>query len=250
MKQATFRPDGSGDVIVTGISSVPVTMQRRPYTEWNVVKQPGVARANTAPSESHPEGTTEGDYSSKRTNRTVLQQHCDFFDLNGDGIVTPYETFVGFRLVNWNIIMAFFATILIHIGFSYVTLPPGQIIPDPLFRIYLNNVNAAKHGGDTGTYDAEGRFIPQFFADFFSKFGSKMDNGDWGMTFKQAINGSISQRAVGDPFGLLSAFLEWNATYLTIWPADGVMRMEDVRAVYDGSYFYKVAGERRQMYAS
>lgn len=35
------------------------------------------------------------------------------------------------------------------------------------------------------------------------------------------------------------------ATYLTIWPEDGVMKMEDVRGVYDGSYFYKLAEKKK-----
>lgn len=33
------------------------------------------------------------------------------------------------------------------------------------------------------------------------------------------------------------------ATYLLIWPADGMMRKEDIRGIYDGSIFYKKAEE-------
>ena len=36
--------------------------------------------------------------------------------------------------------------------------------------------------------------------------------------------------------------------YGTIWPEDGVMRMEDVRGIYDASYFFKVAGKKREEY--
>lgn len=36
--------------------------------------------------------------------------------------------------------------------------------------------------------------------------------------------------------------------YLTIWPEDGIMRMEDVRGVLDGSYLFKIAGEGRAAY--
>lgn len=49
-------------------------------------------------------------------------------------------------------------------------------------------------------------------------------------------------------FRLTSIGCAGTATYLTIWPADGIMRMEDVRGVYDGSYFFKVAGKRRDAY--
>jgi hypothetical protein len=33
------------------------------------------------------------------------------------------------------------------------------------------------------------------------------------------------------------------ATYLLIWPEDGVMRMEDIRRVYDGTIFQHKADE-------
>ena len=33
------------------------------------------------------------------------------------------------------------------------------------------------------------------------------------------------------------------ATYLLLWPDDGIMRKEDIRGVYDGSIFYKKAEE-------
>ncbi len=35
------------------------------------------------------------------------------------------------------------------------------------------------------------------------------------------------------------------STYLLIWPSDGVMKMEDVRGVYDGSYFCKAAAANK-----
>lgn len=35
------------------------------------------------------------------------------------------------------------------------------------------------------------------------------------------------------------------ATYLLIWPDDGILRKEDVRGVFDGSVFYKKAEEHR-----
>jgi peroxygenase len=34
------------------------------------------------------------------------------------------------------------------------------------------------------------------------------------------------------------------ATYIMLWPEDGRMMKEDIRGVYDGSLFYKIA-ERR-----
>ena len=36
------------------------------------------------------------------------------------------------------------------------------------------------------------------------------------------------------------------ATYLLIWPDDGILRKEDVRGVFDGSIFYQKAEQHRQ----
>jgi len=33
------------------------------------------------------------------------------------------------------------------------------------------------------------------------------------------------------------------ATYLLLWPDDGIMRKDDIRGIYDGSIFYKKEAE-------
>lgn len=48
---------------------------------------------------------------------------------------------------------------------------------------------------------------------------------------------------VFDFFGWSAFFFEWLAMYLLIWPADGIMRKEDIRMSYDGSLFQKKADE-------
>lgn len=243
------------DLIVTAIPSVPVTVQRPPFKDWHNVKDAGVPRADTAITEASPNGAQEPKgYTDAHRRQSVLQQHCDFFDLNGDGVVTPWETFIGFRLLSWPLLLALFAAVVIHSGFSYVTLPPGRWLPDPLFRIHLAQINSGKHGSDSGTYDHEGRFRAQQFADFFNKYGERLDTvdgaGDFGMTYSQALKGVKAQRCVMDLFGIFAATFEWTATYITIWPEDGIMRLEDVRGIFDGSYFYKTAGARRAAYLS
>ncbi|KAI0337653.1 Caleosin-domain-containing protein [Trametopsis cervina] len=234
--------------VTTAIPAVVATRTRVVYQEWKHVRHPSIAHANLAVTEQHPIGTTYDGYNNKHANKTVLQQHCAFFDLNGDGVITPRETFVSFRLLGWNLFLTVVSVIFIHVGFSYVTQPPNQWLPDVLFRIHLPQLHRAKHGSDSGTYDHEGRFRPQQFADFFSKYGRRLRNGDYGLTFREAMYGAWSQRCVMDVFGVTAAFFEWSATYITLWPSDGVMRMEDVRQVYDGSYFYKIAGDRRANY--
>ena len=140
----------------------------------------------------------------------VLQQHIEFFDLNGDGVITVLGTFIGFRLLNCNLLFSIFAALFIHSGLSYATLPPNQWYPDPFMRIYTNNIHRGKHGCDSGTYDCEGRFRPQLFADFFTKYGQKMQDGsgDWGMTAEEAMRGVWGQRCFMDWFGLMAASVE------------------------------------------
>jgi peroxygenase len=54
----------------------------------------------------------------------------------------------------------------------------------------------------------------------------------------------MAQKVVNDFIGLCGEMFEWTTTYILLWPADGVMKKEDVRAVMDGSIFWKIARER------
>lgn len=215
-------------------------MERPVYTDWKHIEQAGIARADIAPTEQSPNGVPPNKF-NHRMNRTVslipifprvnvthtvlqvLQQHCDYFDLNGDGIITPLETYIALRLLNWSIFYCLFATVFIHSGLSYITLPPGHWLPDPLFRIHLDYVGSAKHGSDSGAYDNEGRFRPQLFADVFTKFGEKLDNGDYGITFKQAMKGAWGQRCVADVFGITARVAECRLRFATpsVWTERG-----------------------------
>ncbi|KAI0789177.1 Caleosin related protein-domain-containing protein [Abortiporus biennis] len=241
-------PANENGGITTAIPTVPVIEERKVWTYHKNVKEAGIARANLAVSEESPNGTTKGDYSNKHKDQTVLQQHVDFFDLNKDGIITPVETFLGFHAIGWSILTAILATFIIHSGFSYTT--QNTWIPDPLFRIKISNIHRAKHGSDTGTYDSEGRYIPQKFEDFFSKYGERYPNGEWGITYLQTVKGVFGQRSLMDVFGIGANLFEWFAVWFTIWPADGVMTMEDIRGVYDGSYFHKKADELKLRHGS
>lgn len=53
------------------------------------------------------------------------------------------------------------------------------------------------------------------------------------------------QRCVWDPVGWGVAAVEWWLLWWMIWPEDGRLRREEVRGVYDGSVFWRVAARRR-----
>ena len=85
------------------------------------------------------------------------------------------------------------------------------------------------------------RFIPQHFEDFFAKYGDGQGLDKW-----QIWNGIKGQRCVMDPIGTGGAIFEWLATYLFLWPEDGIIKKEDVRKIYDGSIFFEVAERRKR----
>lgn len=100
--------------------------------------------------------------------------------------------------------------LIIHANFSYPTI--SGYIPDPFFRIYLDRMHKNKHGSDTGAFDNEGRFIPQKFEDFFSKYGHNADQ----LTLWEIWRGLRAQRVVMDPFGWVATLLECIYTFPTL----------------------------------
>ncbi|OAA40413.1 caleosin domain containing protein [Beauveria brongniartii RCEF 3172] len=234
--------NASSESVVTSLPSVPVTVERRPFIEADDderLPHPGTARANAAPSYEQPHGTTIDNWSEQHKNSTVLQQHLDFFDRDKDGIIWPFDTYIGFRRLGFSIWFSLLSVFIIHVNMSYATLK--SYIPDPLFRINLDNIHKAKHGSDSSTYDTEGRFSPQKFEDIFSKYSTDKES----LTVGDISNLLKGQRLLSDPIGWFGAFFEWGVTYLMIWPEDGRLKKEDVRRVYDGSLFYHIAAKRQ-----
>lgn len=225
---------------VTSIAQQPQTLERQLFIlgpEDNL-SSPGTARATTAPSKEHPNGTTDNGWVDRHQHQIVIQQHCDYFDPDHDGVIWPGDTYRGFRGFGWSVPLSLLATLIINIGLSYPTVP--GILPDPFFRIYLSRVYKAKHGSDSMSYDNEGRFRPQQFEDLFAKYDRDAKGGLAITDLWSLWNG---QKLVFDFFGWTATALEWTAVYLLLWPDDGIIRKEDVRQVFDGSIFYRKAEE-------
>ncbi|KAJ5040456.1 uncharacterized protein L3040_006112 [Drepanopeziza brunnea f. sp. 'multigermtubi'] len=233
------------DAFDISIPEVPVTQQRRPFVpskENQQLKDPGTPRANIAASLEEPNGTQKGDYARRYRRKTVLQQHLTYFDPDSDGIIWPLDTYRGFYDLGYGILLSLLSLVIIHANFSYPTLPPGHWLPDPFFRIHIAQVHKDKHGSDSGTYDAEGRFVPQKFEDIFAKYAS----GDkQGITLKEVFDYMKGQRLYADPAGWGAAAFEWIATWFLLWPEDGRMKKDDIRRIYDGSIFFEIAERRR-----
>ncbi len=183
-------------------------------------------------------------YSQRHADKTVLQQHCLFWDRDGDGVVWPQDTYIGFRELGFNIVLSIAAIFIIHFGFSYPSTLYHSWFPDPLFRVFLNGIHKCKHGGDTGTYDNEGRFVPQNYYNIYSKYDKDMKGG---LTIREVFDLHKGQRVAMDPFGWFAMVFEWWTTVILTYDTKlGMCSFEDVRGVFDGSYFFQVAEYRRK----
>ena len=75
--------------------------------------------------------------------------------------------------------------------------------------LFLKKVHSDKHGSDTGTYDHEGRFLPQKFEDIFAKYAEGRDY----LTIWDVSNVLKGQRCIADPIGWGGAFFECKPNY-------------------------------------
>lgn len=67
-----------------------------------------------------------------------------FWDLDADGIIWPSDTYRGFRRLGFNVAFSFVAIFVINGGFSYPTRLGTSLIPDPFFKVYIDDIHKAK----------------------------------------------------------------------------------------------------------
>lgn len=133
-----------------------------------------------------------------------MQQHILFWDRDRDGQIYPWDTYTGFRDLGFNILFSILAVLIINLNFSYPTRLAHSFIPDPRFRVYVDSIYKAKHGSDSGTFDAEGRFVPQAFEDMFSKYDRDRDGA---LSLGELFEMMHGNRCAADPFGVCPCLL-------------------------------------------
>jgi peroxygenase len=215
------------------LPEAPITIKRPVAIEADkFIPKPGIARANKAVSTERPHGADSS------PDRLVIQQHIDFWDADHDGIIYPLDTFRGFHKIGFNWFLSFIAIFVIHGTFSWWS--SDSWIPSPRFPIYIKNSFKLKHGSDSGTFDTEGRYVPQHFEDNFAKYAKKQKDA---LTLREVVNMIIGNRNIMDPVGWTAAALEWGALYYIAHNEQGFLTKERVRANYDGTLWYTLARE-------
>ncbi|KAK3290200.1 Caleosin related protein-domain-containing protein [Chaetomium fimeti] len=224
------------------VPNCPATSERQQATGSDAfLEKPGIARANLAVSAEVPDGSPTSKGAAMR-DYTVLQQHVLFWDRDGDSEIYPWDTYVGFRDLGFSVLFSLLAVVIINVNFSYPTRLAVSWWPDLWFRVYVGSIHKAKHGSDSGTYDKEGRFVPQMFEDVFAKWdvhgaGSLSAGELWHM-----IKG---HRLAADPFGWGAAIFEFGTTWLLL-QKDGRVSKEDLRQTYDGTIFWRIKEARER----
>uniref|UniRef100_M8AN17 Uncharacterized protein n=1 Tax=Aegilops tauschii TaxID=37682 RepID=M8AN17_AEGTA len=201
---------------------------------------------------------------------TALQKHVAFFDADSDGIVSFSETERGLRAIGLGAAEATVKATLINGVIGPKTRPStvdqltttGQInrgnqsnaiegspstwadlvdqenATTSKFSIYIENIHQGIHGSDSGSYDAQGRFVPAKFNEIFTKHAKVEPN---------AVNESeleamrIANREDGDDIGRAASKAEWDLLHSLAKDKDGFLQKDNARTVFDDSLFVQLA---------
>ncbi|KAL8788728.1 MAG: hypothetical protein Q9213_001542 [Squamulea squamosa] len=191
--------------------------------------------------------------SNLTTKLTPLQLHVAFWDYNNDSIITPAEIYHGFRDLGFCILFSL-GGLLINLFFSYPTTLGHSWLPDPLFRIHTSSIHKAKHGSDSGVYSSDGNLRLMLFDEMFDRMDSsvadntstiKTDKREGSLGVGDLFRLHAKNRVAADPAGWSFAAMEWWTTWLLL-QRDGRIWEKDLRAMYDGTLFWKIRDERKR----
>ena len=171
---------------------------------------------------------------------SALQKHVAFFDMDGNGLITRFETVLSLQRLGMGNVKATAAALVIHLA-----LGPSTTGRWGSLDVSVANIARGKHGSDTGVYDAGGRFVPEAFERVFAEFDANRSGSlcDAEILAMIAANSKLrpgSESASKAEFQLL-LLLAGDVTEDSDGrpvPALSRTRLQDF---YDGSLFYKLA---------
>jgi len=137
-----------------------------------------------------------------KTKRSALQRHCDFWDADRDGLIYPWDIYIGFSKLGFNIALCLWAAVTMAVCSSYST--QANWLPHPLFAININNIHRSRHGSTTATYDLDAEIDMRRFDSIFDKYA---DGKDY-LTSRTLYNVWAGQCCANDWFGWFAGGLE------------------------------------------
>ncbi|GBF87601.1 hypothetical protein Rsub_00312 [Raphidocelis subcapitata] len=203
-----------------------------------IIPQPGAPRADVVPSRERPEG-----HPATPRGRAPLLQHLDYFDLNKDGRITVIETWRALRYLRllwepFNTVLCFWLAVAFHLPLFWWT--QDGWFPSPLLTIQTRNaprVMRLLHGSSSKTLDGEGRFIPQAFEKLWASYA----RGATRMTPRDVAAAVYANASAANPFGAAYSAFQWGLALWAFHDDDWCLRKNDVRGLYDGTAFYRLA---------
>ncbi|KAJ1280921.1 hypothetical protein BS78_04G268900 [Paspalum vaginatum] len=165
-----------------------------------------------------------------------LYRHAAFFDRDGDGVVSLAETYGAFRALGFGFGVSSVSAALIN-GALGSKCRPGNATSSKL-DIYIEDIQNGKHGSDTGSYDAQGRFVPEKFEEIFAMHARTVADALTSDEIDQLLE---ANRERGDYSGWAAAEAEWKMLYSLGKDQDGLLRKDVARSVYDGTLFHRLA---------
>lgn len=167
---------------------------------------------------------------------TALYKHASFFDRDGDGVVSFSETYGAFRALGFGFGLSSVSAALINGALGSKCRP--QNATSSKLDIYIEDIQKGKHGSDSGSYDAEGRFVPEKFEEIFAKHAKTVPDALTSDEIDQLLQ---ANREPGDYSGWAGAEAEWKTLYSLGKDKDGLLRKDVARSVYDGTLFHMLA---------
>ena len=178
--------------------------------------------------------------------RTALQKHADFFDGNGNNVITVSETYDGLRRLGIDPIRSSAFAVAINLGLGRST---GAAWYEP-YNVYLAAIEKGKHASDTDIYDDGGAFDTSRFDVIWKKYdlnGNKeISESELDALYSgqyETAAGSVASRAeftvlmmVAGEERVISRGWFWDET-------ETVITRETLWSLYDGTLFYVIAGE-------
>jgi len=171
---------------------------------------------------------------------TALQKHVSFFDGDGDGLISRFETTLSLRRLGMSNVKATAAALVIHLALGPATTGRWGSLD-----VSVKDIKLGKHGSDTGAFDAQGRFVPEAFERMFADFDANRSGSlcEAELTAMTAANsklrpgGESASKAEFQLLLLLAADASEDAGGKPV-PALSRTRLQEF---YDGSLFFKLA---------